>query len=57
MCVPKMGDKRNWSNTTGKWVLEKGQFTHVLARKDVSANQNGAVGGKWEWKMAMAGGE
>jgi hypothetical protein len=46
-----MGDKRNRSNATGKWVLEKGQFTYVSARKDdVSANQNGRVGGKWEWK-------
>jgi len=23
----------------------------------VSANRNGDVGGKWEWKLAMAGGE
>ncbi len=25
--------------------------------KDVSANQNGEVRGKWEWKLAMAGSE
>jgi hypothetical protein len=31
-CVSqKMGDKRNWSNATGKWVLEKGQLTHIFA--------------------------
>ena len=53
MCVPKMGDKRNWSIAIGKWVPEKGQLT---PRIDVSANRNGKVGGKCEWKMAMAEG-
>ena len=46
-------DKRNWSIVIGKWVLEKGQWVRI----DVSANRNGEVGGKCEWKMVMAGGE
>ncbi len=50
MCIPKNGQYEKLVNATGKWVLEKGQFTHVSARKDVSANRNGEVGGKWEWK-------
>jgi hypothetical protein len=33
-CVfQKMGDKRNWSNATGKWVLEKASLNMYWRRK------------------------
>jgi hypothetical protein len=51
MCVPKNGDKRNWSTAAGKWVLEKGLFTHVSRIKMVRSE--GSASGN----MAMAGGE
>ena len=45
------------SIATGKWVLEKASLHMYQARIAVSVNQNGEVGGKCEWKMAMVGGE
>ena len=59
MCIPKLGDKRNWSIATGTSGFWKKASLHMYrARIDVvSANRNGKVGGKSEWKMAMAGGE
>ena len=40
---------------SGFW--KKASLHMYWARIDVSANRNGEVGGKCEWKMAMAGGE
>ncbi len=55
-CVSqKMGDKRNWSIVTGKWVLEKASLHMYRARIDVSANRNGKVRGKCEWKNGDGG--
>ncbi len=51
-----MGEKRNWSNVTGKGVLEKGQFTRVLVRKMwVWIEMSRLEQSGWEWKNGDGG--
>ena len=51
MCIPKMSDKKNLSVATGKWVLEKGQFTHVSGEMRIKmARSEGSASGKWQWR-------
>ncbi len=43
------------TQNTNELSLEAG--AHVLLGLALTPNRNGEVRGKWEWKMAMAGGE